>query len=291
MPPRSDHIRAGLLGAVIGDALASRFEGADPGFIRVRLREAPSPEALAPGPCSAATETLLATVASLIEHPRFDGEDMGARILKAASGPAWERLVPLAKSSTGNAAAVRSVAVGLLWAGDEEWLRWVAEEAANLTHPHALGCEGAVLVALATALALETRGRKIDVAKFVDQLKKATTMHEYRSRLDAAGVLLRRHWDGETVVERLGNNASALGSVVTAMFCFLEHSDDFVLAVRRALGLGGNVTALATMTGAMAGAHLGLDAIPTAWREGLPKAYPDSRILELADALAARVEG
>ncbi len=249
MPPRSDHIRAGLLGAVIGDALASRFEGADPGFIRVRLREAPSPEALAPGPCSAATETLLATVASLIEHPRFDGEDMGARILKAASGPAWERLVR---------------------AGDEEWLRWVAEEAANLTHPHALGCEGAVLVALATALALETRGRKIDVAKFVDQLKKATTMHEYRSRLDAAGVLLRRHWDGETVVERLGNNASALGSVVTAMFCFLEHSDDFVLAERRALGL---------------------DAIPTAWREGLPKAYPDSRILELADALAARVEG
>ena len=51
-------------------------------------------------------------------------------------------------------------------------------------------------------------------------------------------------------------------SVVTAMACFTTAPDDYEQVVARAISLGDDTDTVAAMAGALAGAHLGLAAIP-----------------------------
>ena len=89
------------------------------------------------------------------------------------------------------------------------------------------------------------------------------------------------------IVDRLGNNQTALGSVVTALFCFAYQSNSFADAAATALRLGGNATAIVSMTLALSGAHLGVEGIPPAWIEGLePAEITPASVRTLARTLA-----
>lgn len=52
-----------------------------------------------------------------------------------------------------------------------------------------------------------------------------------------------------------------------ALFCALRHGDDYAAAVRAAVNISGDSDSTGSVTGAIAGAALGLEAIPSAWRE------------------------
>jgi poly(ADP-ribose) glycohydrolase ARH3 len=54
-----------------------------------------------------------------------------------------------------------------------------------------------------------------------------------------------------------------------ALCAFLRHPDSFSSAVLFAINLGGDTDTVASMTGALSGAHLGESAIPVQWREGV----------------------
>ena len=60
----------------------------------------------------------------------------------------------------------------------------------------------------------------------------------------------------------LGNGIQAQESVVTALACFASSPDDYLTAIGRAILLGGDTDTIAAMTGAVAGAYLGVGAIP-----------------------------
>jgi poly(ADP-ribose) glycohydrolase ARH3 len=61
----------------------------------------------------------------------------------------------------------------------------------------------------------------------------------------------------------LGNGIEALDSVPTAIACFSLAPQSYETAVGSAVLLGGDTDTIAAMTGALAGAYLGVAAIPT----------------------------
>lgn len=295
MPPAPDlvtHFEGCLVGAMVGDSLGSCVENASTGVLAHRYPSSADLQTLRPGSYGSTTEMTAALAESLVEHPEFDGEHFAGRLLarwhevrgygqgttlalaRLKAGVAWQDAGAghAGRGCYGNAAAARSAPVGLLFHRDVPTLRWVAEEAAGVTHTHALGVEGAALFALGVAVALDARGGELVPHGFFETIAAESQMREYRSHLEIAASLSGRRPAPATVVERLGNNQTALGSVVTALLCFADHPGSFADAAEAALRLGGNASAIVSMTLALSGAHLGLDAIPPAWIDGLESA-------------------
>lgn len=275
-----------------GDSLGGQVEALSLGQLRDRFRDEQALAALVPGRYGAATEMTAAMAVSLARCPDFDPADLAAELARAASaerrygygtltaierlraGVSWEAAasMPGGRTSFGNGAAVRSSPVAFLHAQDAETLRWVAEEAAMITHSHALAGEGAVLQAAAVALAGLHGSRPLDPVRFLLALGAEAEMREFRSRYESAARLVERDASAQHLIEGLGNGRSALGSVVTAAYCFARHPDDFERAVVAALALGGNASSIAAMTGAISGARLGAKAIPSRWLDKLERA-------------------
>jgi poly(ADP-ribose) glycohydrolase ARH3 len=105
----------------------------------------------------------------------------------------------------------------------------------------------------------------------------------------------------EKVVDVLGHFVSAYGSVCTAIYSFLRSAKDdsasaggssespVQRAIRYAISLGGDTDTIANMTGALAGAYYGHEAVPPVLlshceAEGVEQA------IELADCLYQAVE-
>ena len=96
------------------------------------------------------------------------------------------------------------------------------------------------------------------------------------------GTLLEHADDRQTLVQQLGHGVEAFNSVPTAIFAFLSHPQDFASTVIYAVSLGGDTDTIASMAGAISGAYLGVEALPSQWQRQLEnRAY----ILKLADRL------
>jgi poly(ADP-ribose) glycohydrolase ARH3 len=301
------HFEGALLGAMVGDSLGSVVENASTGLVAHRYPQAGDLLALRPGPYGSVTEMTVAVAESLSATPELDGEDLARRLLKRwhevrgygqgtslalsrlKAGVSWQEAgsAHAGRGCYGNAAASRSVAVGLLHGEDVPTLRWIAEEAAGITHTHALAAEGAVIFALGVAVALDSRGAELDPRGFFETIAGEVQVREYRTHLEMASALAERDAAPAVIVDRLGNNQTALGSVVTALLCFAKNPVSFADAAVAALRLGGNATAIVSMTCALSGAHLGVDEIPPAWIDGLESAeITPAGVRELARGLA-----
>lgn len=283
-----EQMKGCLLGVLAGDRLGARTSGSSPVLFESRHGAVESAGDLRPGAYGAATEMTAAVADSLALFPELDAEDMARRLSAQAShgrgyghgtwaalerlreGSPWREaaLASGGRSSFGNGAATRVAPVGLLFGSDVERLRWVAEEAAAITHQHALGAEGAVLQAVAVATAAGSAARPLSPAGFLVSVGREASLREYRVRYEEAARMVERAVPGRRVVDKLGNGERALGSVVTAAFCFAREPHAFAAAVASAAALGGNATAVASMTGAISGAYHGGAAIPREWLEG-----------------------
>lgn len=101
----------------------------------------------------------------------------------------------------------------------------------------------------------------------------------------------------EKVVDVLGHFVSAYGSVCTAIYSFLRiakedgtfNESPVQRAIRYAISLGGDTDTIACMTGALAGAYYGHEAIPTVLLSHC-EAEGVQRAIELADCLYQTVE-
>lgn len=302
-----DRIEGALVGTMTGDSLGFAVDGLEPGPLHHRF---PTPESIsrgAPARYGAATEMTAATAESLAAHRGFDPADMARRLAAEASEArrygagtlaALQRLragVPWAEAAAGsagracygNGAAVRMAPVGCVFHADLAELRWVAEEAAAITHSHVLACEGAALQATAVAVAASAAGKEISGESFLLAIGRESNVREYRKRYEIAAALLSRETEWKRIVDRLGNSRAALGSVVTAAYCFARNPASFAGAVAFAVYLAGNASAIAAMTGAISGAYLGVEAIPAHWRAGLERgAVSPERLRDLAHRLA-----
>lgn len=238
------------------------------------------------------TQMMIAVAESLVACKGFDGADMAARFVKSydprrgygpgaakvigalARGAHWEeagRSLFGGTGSFGNGASMRVAPVGLLYHDQPEELRRVAELSASITHAHPIGKEGAALQAYAVACAFNSEAEGFSPQAFLEKLKAFLNpeCEPLRQKLELVSKLLSEKPSVSAVVSTLGNDVSADGSVPAAIYAFLANSASFKNAVVYAVSLGGDTDTIGAMTGAIAGAFHGVNAIPTSWMEAM----------------------
>ncbi len=253
-----------MLGAIVGDVVGSRFEGA--GFKGTEL------EMVAPG-CAFTDDTVLtvATAAALVEdRPYGDLYQEYFRRYPSRGFGGWFVQWGLSDDpqpygSFGNGSAMRVAPVG--WAFDDlDTVLAQARATAEPTHDHPQGIAGAQAVAAAVFLA-----------------RMGADREQIRSELSA-----RFGYDLDRTVESIrpayGFEVSCQRSVPEAIVAFLD-SSSFEHAVRLAVSLGGDSDTQACISGAVAEAFYG--GVP----EGLAaRVTPllDRPLLEIVQRFAAR---
>ncbi len=295
--------RGALVGTAVGDGLGAPFEG--------RSKVSPAEvAAVAWGHLELTytddTHMMIGVAESLIKYPDFDGADMARTLVRnyemepwrgygpgppgifrrIKAGVAWDEAArdDYRGGSYGNGAAMRVAPVGLVYHDDPVKLREVAHQSARITHAHELGREGAALQAYAVALATGLApGKAFDRADFLAKLTAFTVAGCYRAKLGRFAALLEMPDKGR-VVAGLGNGVAALDSVPAAIFAFWLQPHSFEQAVLYAVSLGGDTDTIGAMAGAIAGAYLGVEAIPVGWRDRLENGG-------YIEALAGRLPG
>jgi len=234
------------------------------------------------------THMMIGVAGSLVESKGFNAKHMINTFIKNYEAEPWRgygpgpprifRLVKQGASwdkaakqlysggSFGNGSAMRVAPVGCFYHDDPILLKEIAYKSSRLTHSHELGIEGAVLQAYAIALAINTN--LIDRDVFLEELENFVKTDVYKGKIKKIRKLLSVKADRTAVVKGLGNGIEAFNSVPTAIYSFLANPN-FAEAVIYAVSLGGDTDTIGAMTGAIAGAYWGVEAIPGKWRDRL----------------------
>ena len=282
-PSLPDRFLGCLLGHAVGDALGAPFEGLPPDVIYYdygsarRVVQNPPVETLV---YTDDTQMTIALAESLLERRLVEPDALAAafvanydpdrgygsgarRIIELmASGGDWRGLAEtiFPGGSLGNGAAMRVAPVGLLFHDDLNLVQEQAVLSAMPTHRHPVGIDGAQLLALAVALVLRASAADaggLNRDHFYGELIERSLTDEFRWQLDKAARLTADESAG-----LFGSSIRADRSVVTAIACFTLEPESYAGVVARAIQLGGDTDTVAAMAGALAGAHLGLTAVP-----------------------------
>jgi poly(ADP-ribose) glycohydrolase ARH3 len=154
---------------------------------------------------------------------------------------------------------MRAAPVGLFYHRDPAALHRAAELAASITHAHPIGIEGGVLLARATALALDER---LGPADFLDAAIAGCGRAEFVDRLRAARSWLDRPPEPREVARTLGTGVEAHLSAATALYAFCRFPADFRALMEFVVSLGGDVDTIGAMAGGLLGARAGASALP-----------------------------
>ncbi|HEY0008310.1 MAG TPA: ADP-ribosylglycohydrolase family protein [Tepidisphaeraceae bacterium] len=279
MTASKNHFTGAMLGHALGDALGVPFEGLpavtiirDLGGAKRFITQLPI-ERLH---YSDDTQMMIGVAESLIENGRIDLDHLAGRFVenyeswrgygrgaahlleKARQGEPWRemRAFVFPDGSYGNGAAMRATPLGLFFHHDEAKLDTETTQAAVVTHTHPLGIEGAVIFAMAVALAVRSADEPLRQAEFFNQLLTHATHEEFQWQLRTAAAM-----DLDNP-QNFGSSLPAHRSVVSAICCFAQYPDSFTDAVSRAINLGDDTDTVAGMTGALVGARCGPTALP-----------------------------
>jgi poly(ADP-ribose) glycohydrolase ARH3 len=300
-PTLREGFRGCLLGLALGDALGGRFEAQSAEAIRQRfptvaeLFDYPSDELW----YTDDTQMALGVAETLIAHGEIieselckafvtnyvpsRGYGRGARaVLEAMEegrdhNAVAERYFP--GGSFGNGAAMRVAPIGLRFRNDPQRIKEQARLSALPTHRHPLGIEGARLLALGVGLASQLE--EIQPPAFLGLLLEHCSLADFRQRLQLAQAV-RCPAD----LAALGNGIEAIESVPTALASFALTPCSYSETVGNVILLGGDTDTLAAMAGALCGAYLGVQGLPSRLID-LLESSPKGRdyLVQLADSL------
>jgi poly(ADP-ribose) glycohydrolase ARH3 len=158
---------------------------------------------------------------------------------------------------------------------------------AEVTHAHPLGIDGAAVLARAQAVTASLNNRRpFSPEALLEDLAAFARTEEMQGKIAAVTELLARRAEAQEAATRLGMSVLVHESVPFALYSFLRHPHTFMECVLFAVLNGGNRDSLGAMAGAIAGAYLGVEAIPSRWRKKLEN---NNHIEALARELAARL--
>lgn len=199
------------------------------------------------------------------KNDRSPGEATGIGCRALKDGAPWREAG--VATSKGCGANMRVAPIGLYYEDLDDVVA-VARAQSLLTHRHDAAVEGAAAAALLVALALRgatpaemhaevvrrCAGRSADFDRVFGKVPRV--LHEDPSR-----VLVAVEKDEAA----LGEGWVAEEAVAAALWCVWRHPDDFRAAVLRAANTDGDSDSVACIAGGIAGARLGLEAIPAEW--------------------------
>jgi len=216
-------------------------------------------------------------VAALFTEGRIVGRGRATEeaAMRIARGVPWTEAGTPAPAA-GNGSAMRAAPVGLMCLGDPWRLRVVGCDQSRVTHTDIRCQAGSVAIAAAVAIAVvgdwpdpdrflgpvAGRVREVDEG-FADHIEwlggqLSRTPEELAPLVRRRGVAPGFD-DGWT-----GISPFVVGSVLWALYAVLkaDEADPYLDAVRIAIRVGGDVDTTAAMTGAIAGARVGLARLP-----------------------------
>ena len=211
------------------------------------------------------------------------GYGRGARVILEAMIEAedhkWLAKNHFPGGSFGNG-AMRIAPVGLMFHHDTDRLWEEAKLSALPTHTHALGIEGAQLLRLPSVW---PSAADFDREAFFDSLGNRCHAVEYSGPLRRASRI-----ENPADVALYGNGIEAASSVVTAIVAFSLTPNSYEQTIGTAILLGGDTDTIAAMAGAISGAFLGWQSIPSHLLEHLEdREQGRSYIKDLAKQLYA----
>jgi ADP-ribosyl-[dinitrogen reductase] hydrolase len=292
MLTRSARLEGGILGLLVGDALGVPYEfhpasalpsieaidfEPPPGFPRSHAR-------VAPGTYSDDGAHALCLLASLLDHPSLDLEDLGARlrnwyehgylavdgvvfdvgiqtsraIAALARGVRAESAGPSEVSANGNGSLMRVLPLALVHAGDDASLVAAAHRQSLVTHGHLRAQVCCALYVLWARRTLESSAEP-----WRDAVATLRTLY----RADSASSEELESFvrpDDDGAVKGSGYVVDALRSARWAC-----EQGDYAAVVRAAVSLGNDTDTTAAIAGGIAGLRDGVAAIPARWRERL----------------------
>jgi ADP-ribosylglycohydrolase len=297
--PAVERFQGALLGQALADAIGRLVEGHTPETCQAfvaDLRSHTGPIGF--GQYTDDTQLARELASSLVDCGGLDPADYGRRVAALfmeervvgrgrATAMAAERLargVPWTQSGTpapqaGNGSAMRAAPIGLFYYADPEALRAAAVDQGRITHQDSRCAAGSVAVAAAVAGALQ-RG-ELEPRAFTDAIAHVVGdldpllpgfLHELPRLIalpasEALPVIapMGKSPGGD---EWPGISPFVVGTVVWSLYAFLRHPDDYREAVFTAIEGGGDADTTAAITGAIAGARVGLAGLP-AWVEAV----------------------
>jgi ADP-ribosylglycohydrolase len=192
------------------------------------------------------------------------------------------------KDSKGCGSCIRVAPVGYFYQHAPDQLREIAWAQSLLTHRHPAAEAAAIAAAYVIKLALDATPPNDYLPRLSDFTKGLS--EEFDAALRRAQEALA--WpDTEAALNHIGPTRgggwSAEEAVGMALFCVLRHPDDFVSAVTLAANISGDSDSVASLTGGILGARLGLDGLPAQWVVRLENV---DYLTQLARRLAAHKE-
>ncbi|MEV7869665.1 ADP-ribosylglycohydrolase family protein [Streptomyces sp. NPDC088124] len=291
-----------IVGSAVGDALGGPFEFGPQGAFSARF---PVPGAGGemrggggwdPGEATDDTQMAVLVAESLLEGGGLDLPDIFARFQRwAASEPKdiglqtedvltngmpWHLAavthVRANQRAAGNGFLMRAStsAVHFAAAGQKATMD-AARRIAALTHGDRAAWEGTAIFHELVRVTFEDTD---PLTALPDILALVHPDHR-----DRYATVLAPGWHPDQATEFNGAVWPCLGSAVWA----LRSTTGFEDAIRAAIDLGGDTDTVAAVTGGLAGAYYGVDAIPAHWTQPLHVPLPgfDGRVLHLADLL------
>lgn len=208
-----------------------------------------------------------------LEPDRGYGNMTRAQLNEINRGGDWRHGAASAfggQGSMGNGGAMRVAPLGAYFADDLSRVAAEARASSLVTHTHMEGVAGTIAVAIAAAMA--SRLREEATPARVAQLFKSVLEHTPESKV-RRGILIASQTPAtvpvEAVAKALGNGilVTAPDTVPFALWCAAHHLDNYAEALTLTISAGGDCDTNAAIVGGIVALSVGLDGIPTEWRD------------------------
>ncbi|WP_189967319.1 ADP-ribosylglycohydrolase family protein [Streptomyces avidinii] len=292
-----DRAVGAVVGSAAGDALGAPYEFGPAGELTARGAEMAGGGGWDPGEATDDTQMAVLVAESLLECGGLELPDIFGRFRRWAAGQPkdiglqtedvltngepWELAAALHfqvnARAAGNGSLMRAATSAVYFApAGQRATMDAARQIAALTHGDRAAWEGTAILHELVRVALQGAD---PLAALPAAL--AAVHPDHRERY---GRVLAPDWHPDRATEFNGAVWPCLGSAVWA----LRTTTTFAGAVRAAVDLGGDTDTVAAVTGALAGARYGRQAVPEHWTATLHVPLPGfgGRVLD-ADDLAA----
>ena len=171
--------------------------------------------------------------------------------------------------SAGNGPAMRSPLIGACFGADIRKLKKFVHASTLITHSDPKAFEGALAIALFVAYAVNRKAGEIEADDLLENITGNLTDRELIELLKKVGVGFASRASVANFAGELGLHKGISGyiyhTVPMAIFASLRHLNSFRDAVESVILLGGDTDTTGAIVGALAGATLGVSAIPEEW--------------------------